>query len=72
MNNEQLLRLVELMHEGILTQSGWEAMLRNLAQVTGSQAASLVLWDRNSDGAFVGDQSGLPAEMVAEYAQSFH
>lgn len=60
-----------LFYEGILSPNGWSDALHKLARVTGSHAASLVMWNRQQDRALVGEQVGLPPEMLAEYAQGF-
>jgi DNA-binding CsgD family transcriptional regulator len=72
MNEPQLLNLIELLYDGILAPSGWAAALNELARYTTSDAASLVLWSRKTDQAVVGDQVGLPAELVNDYAAHFH
>jgi DNA-binding CsgD family transcriptional regulator len=72
MDEGTLLRLASLLYEGIISPAGWSDALAQLARATGSQAASLVLWDRNEDHARVGDQFGLPAEMMQAYAADYH
>ncbi|MBG9390182.1 helix-turn-helix transcriptional regulator [Caenimonas aquaedulcis] len=72
MRESELPELVDLLYEGILSAEGWSAALSRLAAVTSSQAASIVLWSRRTDQALVGDQVGLPPELMADYARHYH
>lgn len=72
MTELQLLALLDTLYEGILAPGGWSSMLAGLARATGSDAASLVMWNRQTDLAMVGDQVGLPDTLVQDYAAHFH
>lgn len=72
MKDSSLLTLMDLFYDGILSPDGWTGALEELARMTSSGAVSLVLWNRRTDQALVGDQVGLPAELTTAYAEHFH
>jgi DNA-binding CsgD family transcriptional regulator len=72
MEDDELLTLVGLFYEGIMSPQGWRQALVKLAETTSSAAASLVLWDRKTDNALVGEQIGLPEELQRDYADYYH
>jgi DNA-binding CsgD family transcriptional regulator len=61
-----------LFYEGVMCPETWTTALGQLAAVTASSAVTLLLWDRNTDQALVGEHINLPAELLAEYAAYYH
>jgi DNA-binding CsgD family transcriptional regulator len=72
MKQADLFPLIGSLYDGILSPGGWNKALADLAELTSSQAASLVLWSRTTDRALVGEQVGLAPELVSDYAAHFH
>jgi DNA-binding CsgD family transcriptional regulator len=72
MNQQDLLAAMSLLYEGVLSPESWTQALEKLAALTSSQAASLVLWSRPTNQAMVGEQVGLPQELVTSYAEHYH
>jgi DNA-binding CsgD family transcriptional regulator/PAS domain-containing protein len=72
MSGDDVLSVAGQFYEGILSEQGWQSALNALARVTSSDAVSLVLWDRREDVGIVGEQIGLPSELMADYASHYH
>jgi DNA-binding CsgD family transcriptional regulator len=72
MSGDDVLSVAGQFYEGILSEGGWQSALNSLARITSSDAVSLVLWDRREDVGIVGEQIGLPNELMADYASHYH
>lgn len=71
MKDQELDDLIGCFYDGILSSQGWSQALQRLALVTGSRAASLVMWNRPEDRALVGEQFGLPQQLLEDYGKTF-
>jgi DNA-binding CsgD family transcriptional regulator len=72
MRDEHILSIANLFYDGVLSPDGWGKALKALALATGSEAGSLIVWDRQNDQAVVGEQVGLPTELSVQYAAHYH
>ncbi|WER48203.1 helix-turn-helix transcriptional regulator [Cupriavidus sp. WKF15] len=67
MKSDDLLELIGNFYDGVADADGWEKALRRLAIFSDSDAASIMLWSRADNMAAVGEQVGLPHELLTDY-----
>ena len=71
-SSDDLMPLAEAFYDGVLAPDGWAEGLGRLARLTSSDAASIMLLNRHTQLAMVGEQVGLPAQLLLDYRDHYN
>jgi len=72
MDPHDLMSIAEAFYDGIFAPGGWTDGLGRLARLTSSDAASLILLNRDTSSAMIGEQVGLPEPLLIDYQAHYH
>lgn len=67
-----LMPLAEAFYDGVLAPDGWAEGLGRLVRLTSSDAASIVLLNRDTHLSMVGEQVGLPEQLLVDYRDHYN
>lgn len=72
MKERQALEIAQRLYEGVLAPSGWADALSQIRDAVQSDAACMILRDKSTKAAFIGDQTYYDSGMLDEYMAHYY